>query len=397
MSLSSIFTPWSVSVLMSKLKLGIFFFFFAGSISAQDSLYTRRIIQQLCSESCYGRGYVKKGLQKAETILLNELKSAGARPFFSGSYLQSFFHSVNVFDGKTKLILNGKKLEPGRDYIPDAAAPPLKGRCLLTQKDSLNFVGNIGPKTVRIILKNKLTWTVARKISDEFVIELDRKKFSGLPQSLEMNYQSHLLDNFESRNVGCELDGTSGSDSVIVFSAHYDHLGGIGSKCYFPGANDNASGVSMVLNLLRYYKQHPPKYRTVFLFFAGEEAGLLGSLFFTSSPKMDLSKIKFLINLDLLGTGEEGIMVVNGALHQEAFDRLTNLNKTTGKLTQIKKRGKAANSDHYWFTEKGVPCFFIYTMGGISAYHDVYDRPDTLPLTRYRNVFQLLTAFVAGF
>ena len=112
---------------------------------------------------------------------------------------------------------------------------------------------------------------------------------------------------------------------------------------------------------------------------------------------MDLSKIKFLINLDLLGTGEEGIMVVNGALHQEAFDRLTNLNKTTGQLTQIKKRGKAANSDLYWFTEKGVPCFFIYTMGGISAYHDVYDRPDTLPLTRYRNVFQLLTAFVAGF
>jgi Zn-dependent M28 family amino/carboxypeptidase len=206
-----------------------------------------------------------------------------------------------------------------------------------------------------------------------------------------------LIPDFKSQNLGCRIKGSSGSDSVIVFSAHYDHLGGIGKDCYFPGANDNASGVSMVLNLLHYYTNHPPKYTTVFLFFAGEEAGLLGSAYFTESGQMDLQKIKFLINLDLLGTGDDGIMVVNGAIHQKEFERLNELNAKSNLLPQIRKRGKAANSDHYWFTEKGVPAFFVYTMGGISAYHDVYDRPETLPLTRYQSVFKLLTEFVSTF
>ena len=76
---------------------------------------------------------------------------------------------------------------------------------------------------------------------------------------------------------------------------------------------------------------------------------------------------------------------------------LKKINTSGDFVPQIKKRGKAANSDHYWFTERGVPCFFIYTMGGIAAYHDVRDRPETLPLTRYKNVFRLLTTFIATF
>ena len=63
-------------------------------------------------------------------------------------------------------------------------------------------------------------------------------------------------------------------------------------------------------------------------------------------------------------------------------------------IKEIKQRGKARNSDHYWFSEKGVPCFFIYTLGGIKAYHDVFDIEKTLPLTGYTNVFRLLTGFV---
>ena len=59
----------------------------------------------------------------------------------------------------------------------------------------------------------------------------------------------------------------------------------------------------------------------------------------------------------------------------------------------IGARGKAKNSDHYWFTEKGVPSFFIYTLGGIKAYHDIYDRPETLPLTKFAEVYKLLLEF----
>ncbi|MNT70285.1 hypothetical protein D3C72_2086510 [compost metagenome] len=59
-------------------------------------------------------------------------------------------------------------------------------------------------------------------------------------------------------------------------------------------------------------------------------------------------------------------------------------------------RGKAANSDHYFFTEKGVPAFFIYTQGGIAAYHDIYDQARTLPLDHQEQLFELIVQFFKG-
>ena len=123
---------------------------------------------------------------------------------------------------------------------------------------------------------------------------------------------------------------------------------------------------------------------------------MVGSKYFTEHPVFELSKIKFLINLDLLGTGYEGITVVNATEFKTRFDALKQLNTDKKYLPLVKPRGKAQNSDHYWFTEKGVPSFFIYTMGGIKAYHDVYDKPQTLPLTKYKEVFRLLVDFIAA-
>jgi aminopeptidase YwaD len=100
--------------------------------------------------------------------------------------------------------------------------------------------------------------------------------------------------------------------------------------------------------------------------------------------------IRFLINLDLLGTGDEGIMVVNATQYPSDFNLLDSINTSNAWLPAVRKRGKAANSDHYWFSEAGVPAFFIYTLGGITAYHDVKDVAKTLPLTKYDDVFKLI-------
>lgn len=94
-----------------------------------------------------------------------------------------------------------------------------------------------------------------------------------------------------------------------------------------------------------------------------------------------------------MGTGDEGITVVNGAVFKKDFDALKEINNANNLLKDVKIRGKAANSDHYHFSEKGVKAFFIYTMGGIKAYHDVYDKAETLPLTKFEELFQLITRF----
>ncbi len=120
---------------------------------------------------------------------------------------------------------------------------------------------------------------------------------------------------------------------------------------------------------------------------------MLGSGFFADHPLFSLAKIKFLVNLDLVGTGIDGITIVNATEFPEQFEMLSRINESGRNPMNIKKRGKACNSDHCPFFTKGVPCFFIYTLGGIAAYHDPDDRPETLPLTAFGSLSRLLIAF----
>ena len=95
----------------------------------------------------------------------------------------------------------------------------------------------------------------------------------------------------------------------------------------------------------------------------------------------------------MAGTGEEGIRVVNGTVYKDRFDKLVQLNDQYKLLAKVDIRGESCNSDHCRFYQRGVPSFFIYTQGGIKAYHDIYDRAETLPLTAFENYFKLMVKF----
>ena len=125
--------------------------------------------------------------------------------------------------------------------------------------------------------------------------------------------------------------------------------------------------------------------------------GLIGSKNFVDYPLFPLKKVKFLLNFDILGTGDDGIKVVNGTEFVPEFDRLVKLNDENRLLAKVSKRGKAAISDHYCFTEKGVRCFYWYTLGGVAHYHDVHDKPETLPLNEFEDVFRLAVKFFDTF
>lgn len=363
----------------------------------QDSAYARKIIHDLCTEKYYGRGYLKNGLDGSAKYIVEKTKQNHGLPLFTTGYYQWFDFDVNTFPNNVSVKLNNRLLKPGIDYIISPNSGNCKGKFKMLQTDSLHYVSNEQGSNLTISLKRKLTFSVASNSIQTCNIELlIPNKYKEI-QTAEVFIQSKVLTKYINKNICSYINGTSNSDSLIVFSAHYDHLGGLGKRTFFPGANDNASGVSMLLNLMRHYDKNPPKYKTIFLFFAGEEAGLIGSHYFVDSKVIDLNKIKFLINLDLLGTGDDGIMVVNGTVHEKEFSRLQSINAKNAFLKEIKKRGKAANSDHYWFSEAGVPCFFMYTMGGIKAYHDVYDVEKTLPLTEYEDVSKLIKAFVNTF
>ena len=110
-----------------------------------------------------------------------------------------------------------------------------------------------------------------------------------------------------------------------------------------------------------------------------------------------LKKIDFLINLDIMGSGEEGITVVNATNFETEFLALQKINEELNLLSQIKKRGPTKNSDHYWFTTKNVPAFFIYTQGPNKNYHDVFDTYENLTFKEFRDITTLLLKFVEEF
>jgi aminopeptidase YwaD len=406
---------------------------------SQDLGYARRIVKTLASPAFKGRGYVQNGETIASDYIASLFEKYGLVPLNAGSYFQSFNIPVNTFPGKMELRLNNQSLVAGADYLVDASSPSVDGTfpVLSIRQSDLNtsekfdlliskaqnaflmidqrpdssvskvekasiqsniqrLLGDesIGIKGLIMFTSEKLTWTTLTYQAARPVITVNKKDLD--PASIKkvtVDVDAKFYPDYTTRNVVGMVRGTSNSDSTVVISAHFDHLGMMGTAVYFPGANDNASGTAMMLSFARYYGQHKPKYNTVFLAFSGEEIGLLGSKAFVEHPLIQLNKIKFLINFDLAGTGEEGIKVVNGSVFKEQFQTLVNLNATFKLLPKIDIRGEACISDHCRFYGVGVPSFFIYTLGGIQAYHDIYDCSETLPLTSFENYFKLMVKF----
>lgn len=408
--------------------LSVLFIFCISNAGAQDSSYARQVIKELSSEKYHGRGYVKKGDRKAAHFIEEEFKNLQLLPLNGQRYFQDFSFPVNTFPRRMDVWLNNKKLIPGIDFIVHPGSPSckgtfsvkkitkcpwnipendLKGKWLfvdtsvaeneITKKDYKNLpITPAGESGILFTEPVKLTWSVSREVHPVPFITLLKPNIIEEPSLLRVNIRSKYISNYETSNIAGMIEGTVFKDSFIFITAHYDHLGRMGKNVYFPGANDNASGIAMLLQLARHYSQEKNRlpYSLVFIAFAGEEAGLIGSKYFTEHPLLPLSKIRFLLNLDLLGTGDEGMMVVNATVHPETFQLLDSLNAAGNFLTSIGQRGKAANSDHYWFSEAGVPSFFCYTLGGIKAYHDVYDKAETLPLTKFKEIFRLFNAFL---
>lgn len=404
--------------------------FFPIDSYSQDIAYAKEVINALTSPEMHGRGYVKKGDQKAAEYIKQEYQKLGLKPYLQ-DYYQQLTIPVNTFPGKMSVKLDKVELKPGVDYIvhPGTRSYSAKyklrtlSKPVVTVKDIKSFFRRdhihviefsdtvkrsdkqevmeylskfaYGEGTV-IMEPKKLTWSVSNTTNKKPIIYILKSSFNSKAQTITLRIKNKLIRGYKTQNIVGYIPGEEKPDSFIFVTAHYDHLGRMGKATYFPGANDNASGVSMLLQMAKYFAEeaNKPKYSMVFVCFAAEEAGLLGSRFFVESFAFPLGKIKFLLNMDLLGTGEDGMTVVNGSVFKDAFDQLTEINNEYDYLVKIKMRGKAANSDHYFFTEAGVPSFFFYTMGGISAYHDVYDIADTLPLTEYEDVFKLFVDFI---
>lgn len=405
------------------------------SAEAQDTSRVRQHLNSLCAANMHGRGYVQGGDSLAAIFIKQKMEAAGLQPLTSlnGSYFQPFGMKINTFPGAMKLTMNGQTLTPGRDYIIKAASGSGRGTARIVYLDSATlrdgqkvkkfFKQRLSKKAVmfrqqdypaitglpdsflkkmyrsRVLLETNegLTATLADYQYPLPVLALRadslKNRLKGRkPTKVSWQTEAHLK-NHRTQNVIAVVPGRKHPDKYIMVSAHYDHVGQMGKDVYFPGANDNASGTAMLLEMAHYFKQNPPDYNILFVAFAAEEAGLIGSKYFTENPPVPLKNIELMLNLDLEGTGG-GLMVVNGRVFTELYQRLDSLNKQENWLPKLRSRGKAAISDHYFLTEAGVEALYVYTLEPGPGYHDIYDRPEKIRLTGFTPVFKLLTTFI---
>lgn len=404
-------------------------FVFVVSANAQHRDFAQNVIDTLCSDDLAGRGYVNDGDAKAAEYIADQYQKIGLKPL-TKHYFQHFKLDVNTIP-TCEVKLGERTLEAGIDYMVAPHSGSVEGRYsvfhidekllgkrsvvrkvrkavskgqaiaigLFDERDQklqeqLASIRDLCKGHLLIIQKKNLIWSVSRMQAG--FAELWFTQDVGQIDRISVNIDAEFKPRYRSQNVLGYVEGTAAPDTFIIFCGHYDHLGKMGDAIYY-GANDNASGIAMLLDMAQYFVDHPQHFSIAFIAFGGEEAGLVGSRFHVMEDPtyLPLERTRFVFNMDLMGNGEDGATIVNGSLFPEYFEELVKLNSEKKYLPSIRMRGKAANSDHYFFGEKGVPSFFIYTMGSYTHYHIPQDNANNLELGEYYDrSFQLIRDYI---
>ena len=179
------------------------------------------------------------------------------------------------------------------------------------------------------------------------------------------------------RNVLGVLPGRDPAyaDEVLIISAHYDHLGQAPDGTTWSGANDNASGVAAMLEIARTWHEagFVPQRTVLFTAWDAEEIGLLGSRYYVEQPQYPLDKTVGVINLDMVGAGEETLYLSGEGLESQTLA----VAATMGITTTVSDSGR---SDHFPFQQVGVPAGTLIWFGGgdVPDYHRPSDTTATI-------------------
>ena len=246
-------------------------------------------------------------------------------------------------------------------------------------------------------LKGRETGTEGEKLAASYIIGefekigVEPKGSDGYNQSFDITPKANPHQK-EGEFTGEPIKVTNvigyidnGAEKTVVIGAHYDHLGlggegslHAGEDEIHNGADDNASGVAIMLQLARdLVKENEPKQNFLFIAFSGEEKGLWGSNYYCKNPTIDLSTVNFMINMDMVGRldSDKGL-AINGVGTSPAWERvLTTTSLNEAKL--VTSESGVGPSDHTSFYLKDIPVLHFFT-GQHSDYHKPSDDIDLI-------------------
>ncbi len=205
----------------------------------------------------------------------------------------------------------------------------------------------------------------------KFTFKASKNPHQEAEFTLEQNDSTETAE-----NVIAYLDNKA--ENTVVIGAHYDHLGmgGEGSlyregPAIHNGADDNASGVAMMLHLSEALRKDgsPKNNNYLFIAFSGEEEGLLGSNYFVKNPTIDTKKITYMINMDMVGRlNTENTLAVYGVGTSPILKQTVNAN--AGDLNIVENESGVGPSDHTSFYLADIPVLHFFT-----GQHEDYHKP----------------------
>lgn len=358
-----------------------------------DSL--KKDLAFLASDSLKGRGNFTKDLDKAAVYISKAFKNAGLK-FFDGytSYFQPFIVANKQIKQQELVTINDSVLSSNTYFFLSAFEYPASvtssgfaffecfPNSIQTLKDSLlALYGSVSkPILVRIPQKDAAlidalkTWK-SDSLPQHSILVIAADDF---PEKVSVNIHPVLRKQLLNNVIGV-LPGFTHADEIVMITAHYDHVGITPNltDSINNGANDNASGTAALLAFAKYFAANSTNNRTiVFVAFAGEELGLVGSKYLTKfiSPE----KVVALFNFEMIGQvnvlGKKTVYITGG--NQSNLGSI--VRKESGKLKIINddndKERLFSRSDNFPFAILGIPAhtFMCFTPSDI-FYHTPSD------------------------
>ena len=420
---------------MKKLVLLVLAFiaaqtFYETSLQAQDLEHYKQIVKELSSSRYQGRGYAKGGANKAGEYLKKEFTKAGVDEVIC----QPFTIDINTFPKKMKMWADGKKLTPGVDFSMREYSPGVYGEFPVYHVDTLNYdpemmfadlakpeyanclvacefwfayrhgkdfsrLQKVGECTNAGLIQTfsspiKFFKAYGHRVVDKPIVWMTPEALEGI-KTVRLKVDNKFLKDYELFNVIAKVEGRK-HDSCYVFTAHYDHLGNLGRRVYYAGANDNASGTATIVTLAEYYAKNRPEYDMYFIAFSGEDANLRGSEFYATHPIVPLEQIKYLFNIDMIGDNNPVQYCEVSDEGMRGFALFEQINNEKHHFKGLNRGELAGNSDHYPFATRHVPCIFLENQEGdaFPYYHTIFDTYENAVFDSYEPVFRLVRDFV---
>jgi putative aminopeptidase FrvX len=430
-----------------------------------DSLKMKITLSTLASDEFEGRGTGKTGGELAQKYIVAYLDSCGIKPVNNGSYFQDINHIKSFNVAKRRFTVNNVDFPNDYKYensyyqdtvlkikeiifiVPGTETAGKKlnnieGKVVMKLNDTpYDFLDSLNPATVINILP---TFKPASSVvSERSFFTPPESKYKYNRVNISVNLADKLLEStkktlkeitgeveksgktkvftlktsveihgnvvFQKTNVSNIIGIIEGSDlknEYVILSAHHDHVGVINNEIY-NGADDNASGVSSVLEIARLLAKAKSegnglRRSVVFLFFAAEELGLIGSNYYVKNPALPLTDAKACINIDMVGRIDDKYKSTKGD-----YIYIVNDEKTNGDLLEIANKSNNDNivlntedhnslfnrSDHYNFAKNNIPAVLL-TSGLHKDYHTPRDEVKLIDFSamwkRNRFIFSLI-------